>query len=128
MKLRRFDHLVLTVKDLSRTLDFYGRVLGVPVEENRGRWVIRIGEAKFNVHRRPGEFQPAAERPVSGALDLCLELEPGESLEAAFEEVKAAGAEPVLGIVNRTGARGPMRSFYLRDPDGTLVEICSYNR
>jgi catechol 2,3-dioxygenase-like lactoylglutathione lyase family enzyme len=28
-----------------------------------------------------------------------------------------------LGPVPRTGATGPIRSLYLRDPDGNLVEL-----
>ena len=31
-----------------------------------------------------------------------------------------------LGPVPRTGALGPIRSVYCRDPDGNLVEIASY--
>ena len=28
-----------------------------------------------------------------------------------------------LGPVAKTGARGPLRSVYFRDPDGNLVEV-----
>lgn len=31
-----------------------------------------------------------------------------------------------LGPVARHGAHGPMKSLYLRDPDGNLVELCHY--
>jgi catechol 2,3-dioxygenase-like lactoylglutathione lyase family enzyme len=30
------------------------------------------------------------------------------------------------GPVARRGALGAMRSIYLRDPDGNLVEVCEY--
>nr|WP_236632166.1 hypothetical protein [Caulobacter sp. BP25] len=35
----------------------------------------------------------------------------------------AKGVAIVEGPVQRTGATGPIRSIYLRDPDGNLIEI-----
>lgn len=32
------------------------------------------------------------------------------------------------GPVARTGARGPITSLYIRDPDQNLIEIASYER
>jgi catechol 2,3-dioxygenase-like lactoylglutathione lyase family enzyme len=31
-----------------------------------------------------------------------------------------------VGPVSRRGALGPIRSVYLRDPDGNLVEVAEY--
>ena len=33
---------------------------------------------------------------------------------------------PLTDIVERHGAHGVMRSLYIRDPDGNLVELSSY--
>ena len=40
--------------------------------------------------------------------------------------VRDAGVDIIEGPVRRTGATGPMMSFYFRDPDGNLVEIADY--
>ena len=42
------------------------------------------------------------------------------------EEVLKKGYPVETEILEKHGARGNMRSFYLRDPDGNLVEISSY--
>ena len=81
---------------------------------------------KINIHTCPGEFQPAAERPVPGSLDICFVTE--EPLERLLDEMKEEKAPLVTDIVERHGALGKMRSLYLRDPDGNLVEIAEYRK
>lgn len=43
-----------------------------------------------------------------------------------WDRMELEGITPELGPVRRHGVRGSMMSVYLRDPDGNLVEICSY--
>lgn len=43
-----------------------------------------------------------------------------------WDRMELEGITPELGPVRRHGVRGSMMSIYLRDPDGNLVEICSY--
>lgn len=45
----------------------------------------------------------------------------------AKAEIECKGYPIELGPVRRHGARGEMRSIYLRDPDGNLVEIAEYH-
>jgi catechol 2,3-dioxygenase-like lactoylglutathione lyase family enzyme len=56
-----------------------------------------------------------------GSADLCLLVD--GSLDDVASELDAAGVPVELGPVERTGAQGPIRSLYLRDPDGNLVEL-----
>jgi catechol 2,3-dioxygenase-like lactoylglutathione lyase family enzyme len=122
-KLLRLDHFVLTTKDLEKCLSFY-KALGMKALQENGRWALYFGNEKINIHTKPGEFQPAAAYPKEGALDLCFVLD--GDLSAFYQHVQKEGLSLVTGIVDRHGALGPMKSFYLRDPDGNLVEICQY--
>ena len=117
IKIRQFDHLVLTVTDYEKTVRFYTRILGMRNEGNS----LFFGNQKFNLHRHPGEFQPAAGKPVEGSADFCL-LCDGE-IDTIAAELQAEGVTIELGPVCRNGACGAMDSIYFRDPDGNLVEL-----
>jgi catechol 2,3-dioxygenase-like lactoylglutathione lyase family enzyme len=39
--------------------------------------------------------------------------------------LKRCGVEIIDGPVERTGANGPIRSFYFRDPDQNLIEVAN---
>ena len=119
------DHLVLTVASIEGTLTFYRDVLGMRAETfGDGRWALHFGDQKFNLHEAGHEFEPKAARPTPGSVDICLVV------ATAIDEVVAAladkGVPVVEGPVDRTGARGRIRSVYLRDPDDNLVELASY--
>jgi len=121
----RIDHIVLTVFDLDRTIDFYARVLGMePVTFAGGRRGLAFGRQKLNLHQAGREFEPKALRPAPGAIDLCfIASTPLEQVIAALREAKVAIIE---GPVPKTGATGPMMSVYFRDPDGNLIEVSNY--
>jgi catechol 2,3-dioxygenase-like lactoylglutathione lyase family enzyme len=120
--IRALDHLVLTVADVERTVDFYTRVLGMEaVTFGAGRQALAFGEQKINLHQAGREFEPKALRPTPGSADLCLltDAEP----EAVIARLRGEGVEVEEGPVERTGARGPLVSVYFRDPDGNLLEV-----
>ncbi len=121
----RIDHIVLTVFDLERTLDFYQRVLGMePVTFAGGRRGLAFGRQKLNLHQAGREFDPKALKPAPGAIDLCFIA--STPLEEVIAHLKAHAVAIIAGPVEKTGATGPMMSVYFRDPDGNLVEVSNY--
>lgn len=116
------DHLVLTATDAEATQDFYVRVLGMQLETfGSGRMAFRFGAQKINLHIRGAEFEPKAHLPVPGALDLCFIA--SIPLEKVIERLQMHNWPIIEGPVLRTGATGPIRSVYVRDPDLNLIEI-----
>ncbi|WP_417720588.1 VOC family protein [Salipiger sp.] len=120
------DHLVLTVTDPEVTCAFYTDVLGMQAEsfvatDGSTRRALRFGVQKINIHVAGAEFEPKAAAPRPGSADLCFLSEtPLSDWQAHLDRVGV----PVLdGPVRRTGATGPILSIYLRDPDGSLIEI-----
>lgn len=123
--LERLDHLVLTVKDIEVTLDFYGRVLGMErIDFGAGRVALKFGQSKINLHQAGHEFEPKAARPTPGSGDLCFIS--ATPLAEVIAHLKEQGVPVLEGPVERTVALGPMRSVYVRDPDDNLVEISNY--
>lgn len=122
MKISHLDHFVLTVASIETSCRFYSLILGMKVVEFAGgRKALAFGNQKINLHELGAEFEPKAETPVPGSGDFCLIAE--TPLEEVIAHLKANGVGIEEGPVDRTGATGPIRSVYFRDPDGNLVEI-----
>lgn len=122
MNISHLDHLVLTVADLEATIDFYTRVLGMQVSTfGEGRKALTFGNQKINLHQAGSEFEPKADRPMPGSADLCFIV--ATPLEQMIAHLQSQQAVIVEGPVQRTGATGPIRSVYLRDPDRNLIEL-----
>ncbi len=116
------DHIVLTTARTRECIDFYTRVLGMKLERfGEGRMALKFGEQKINLHEKGREFEPKATAPAPGALDFCFIA--SLPLDQVMARLAAAGIPLVEGPVMKTGACYPIRSVYVRDPDGNLVEI-----
>jgi len=120
--LDHLDHIVLTCTDVARTSAFYTDVLKMRREIFKGdRIAFSFGSQKINLHERGKEFEPKAHLPVPGSLDLCFIA--SVPLSEVIEHLERCGWPIVEGPVERTGATGPIRSVYIRDPDLNLIEI-----
>ena len=120
------DHCVIAVSDWERSNVFYRDVLGAEIDqtdESFGHY--RFGDWQLNVHG-PGFTGLNAEKPVEpGNSDLCF-VWPGTITEA----VEHLGRQRVAIVAgpyeSDSGAGGPGRHVYFRDPDGSLLEFVSY--
>jgi catechol 2,3-dioxygenase-like lactoylglutathione lyase family enzyme len=125
LKLSTLDHLVLTVANIDKSVQFYQQVLGMGVETfgSEGRTALTFGEQKINLHAAKSPFRPHAKHPTLGSADLCfITVQP---LQEVVLWVIGCGVEIIEGPVTRTGASGKISSIYLRDPDGNLIEIAN---
>jgi catechol 2,3-dioxygenase-like lactoylglutathione lyase family enzyme len=123
MKISHLDHLVLTVKDLDASADFYTKVLGMERVDFDGRITLKFGHSKINLHQAGKEFEPKAEKPTPGSADLCFISE--IPLAEAMGHIQTY-VDILEGPCTRTGAMGKMHSIYFRDPDLNLIEVSSY--
>jgi len=127
MKIESIDHVVLTVRDLERTCDFYRSVLGFEVVSFAGgRKGLQFGRQKLNLHLYGKEFEPKALHPTPGAIDLCFITT--TPLDEGRRELGEKGIAIEVGPVEKVGAVGKLLSVYVRDPDQNLIEIANYVR
>jgi len=122
MKIDSLDHLVLTVKDLDITGDFYSRVLGMEiVTSGSGRKALCFGSQKINLQEHGKEFEPKAQHPTPGSADLCFIT--SVPLSEVVTHLSSCEVAIIEGPIHRTGATGPILSVYFRDPDMNLIEV-----
>jgi catechol 2,3-dioxygenase-like lactoylglutathione lyase family enzyme len=88
----------------------------------RSRHALLFGSQKINLHHADSPWEPHAAKPEPGTADLCFLTD--TPIESVFDELTAQGLDIIEGnkIVDRIGAVGKLRSVYIRDPDGNLVE------
>ena len=125
MQINRIDHLVLTVADIDRSVEFYERALGMEkITFGAGRIALAFGRHKINLHQHGAEFMPNAQNALPGSADLCFVID--TPIEDALAELRQQGIDVIEGPVERSGATGGIISIYLRDPDGNLLELSNY--
>lgn len=121
------DHLVLTTANESECIDFYTRVLGMHLESFLAgepaveRKAFKFGNQKINLHIKGKEFEPKANLPTPGSLDLCFIAD--RPLNEVIAKLEKEEWPIIEGPVLRTGATSKINSVYIRDPDKNLIEI-----
>ena len=118
----RMDHIVLTVRDIERSVGFYRRVLMMePVTFAGGRRALRFGQQKINLQTLGQEVRNYA---GVGSGDLCLIT--SWDVDDVLAHLAAEGVEVIEGPVEKSGALGAITSVYFNDPDGNLIEVSKY--
>ena len=100
------DHLVLTVSDIERAVEFYSSVLNMEaITFGAGRRAVGFGNQKINL-------QLLGQEPRNRAQVMA--------------QLACHGVEIVEGPVTKSGACGPIESIYFLDPDQNLIEVSIY--
>ena len=129
-KIMTIDHIVMTVADMSKTIEFYNSVLGttavefMPPTGGPPRQSLHFGSQKINLHDAASPYVPHAHAPQAGSVDLCfISVQPLSDWQS---HLASHAVEIEQGPVRKTGANGALMSLYIRDPDGNLIEISNY--
>ena len=119
----RLNHAVLYVRNAERSAEFYGRVFGFEIvsKEFGGQAIFMRAGGGDNHHDlglfSVGDVAPRAARGSVGLYHLAWEVATIESLAAAAEELRAAGA------LGGASDHGVSKSLYGADPDGNEFEL-----
>jgi catechol 2,3-dioxygenase-like lactoylglutathione lyase family enzyme len=125
-----FDHLVLRVADVERSLAFYLGPLGLdPVRVDQWRRgevpfpSVRVNaETIIDLIKAPADHAGHDHSGPKNVDHLCLVVEPAD-----WHAVIAEGVfELVSGPDELFGAQGIGQGIYIRDPDQNLVELRYY--
>ncbi|MET4699769.1 catechol 2,3-dioxygenase-like lactoylglutathione lyase family enzyme [Constrictibacter sp. MBR-5] len=118
------DHLVLTVRDIDRTCDFYASVLGMERRSfGEGRVALHFGSQKINLHAVDHPIDPNVRHATPGSSDLCFIT--ATPITQVVAHLGTLGIPVITGPGLRSGARGRLMSVYVYDPDENLIEIAN---
>jgi catechol 2,3-dioxygenase-like lactoylglutathione lyase family enzyme len=131
VKITELDHIVLRVRDVERSLQFYRDVLGLDPERVE-QW--RAGEIRFPSVRLNADTiidlfatdqAPIGKEGARNQDHFCMVIEPTDmdALKSKFEEIEV---EIQAGPGKRWGSHGDGISLYIYDPDDNVVELRHY--
>jgi catechol 2,3-dioxygenase-like lactoylglutathione lyase family enzyme len=132
VKASALDHLVINVSDVARSAEWYHKILGMeikvfnPAPGKVPRTSLIFGNQKINVRPRDADKIEwfTADYETAGSDDLCFLT--SSTPEQVVAHLNDHGVAIEEGPVKKQGARGVLISVYCRDPDGSLIEISSY--
>lgn len=106
----------LSVPDAETTARFYRDLFGLELKMDLG-WIADLGSderkrVQFSLMREGGSGAPVP--------DISIEV---DDLDAMLEKVRQAGYEVEYGPADEPWG---VRRFYLRDPEGRLVNVLTY--
>lgn len=128
----RLDGFGIFVKDMPTMVRFYRDVLGFAIQEdeNAGNVYLEKDGTLFLLYRRT-DFEKMTSRRyhyaegVNGHYEIALSVENFKAVDAAFAEVVAKGAVPVMAPATMEWGQ---RTCYVADPEGNLIEIGTFNQ
>ncbi|WP_215782252.1 VOC family protein [Paludibacterium sp. B53371] len=135
MGIKRLNHAVLYVSDVSRSSDFYREVLGFRAkpgaqpdravfaqaadsdnDHDLALFARNLGQQRAGVFSPRGET-PGAHEPPAGLYHLAWEVDTLQELKRIRDQLAAIGK---LGLEEDHGVH---KSVYGHDPDGLLFEV-----
>jgi uncharacterized glyoxalase superfamily protein PhnB len=125
----RFGYAILYVRDVGASLDFYERAFGQRrrflhesgdyAELETGDTALAFAALELAASNLPDELEPVAARESTPTFEVCFV---SEDVGGAFERAVREGAEAVTAPQTKPWGQDVA---YVRDLDGTLVEIAS---
>jgi len=134
VKVNAIDHIVINISDVARSAGWYAKILGMeirvfdPGDGKSPRTSLIFGSQKINVRPKHADKVEwfTADHETAGSDDLCFLT--SSTPEEVVAHLEANGVAIEEGPTRKQGARGTLLSVYCRDPDGSLIEISSYEK
>jgi len=127
MPITAIDHIVIPVTDLDKSIDFYSKVLGFSLESENDEKTfatLRAGNQLVKLETPQRQTDLLAKEPAPGSVDICFQST--DTPAQTIAHLKSLGVPLVTGPVEKHGVHGAMTSVYIRDLDGSLIEISYY--
>ena len=128
----RLDGFGLLVNDMGRMIRFYRDVLGFEIKENEDTenvYLVKDGTLFLLYGRKDFEKLTSHEyeyvKGLNGHFELALDVDTFDEVDEAYKHIVESGG---TGVMKPTTEPWGQRTCYIRDPEGNLIEIGSWNR
>ena len=125
IKPTRLGHVVLRVRDLKRSEEFYTKFLGLEVTGRGGDRMVFFRSNEDTDHdlaiSNVGADAPGPEANRVGMYHLAYEFDSIEDIKEAYRLTQELGVE-IAGF----GDHGEIKGLYVRDPDGIEIELGAF--
>lgn len=107
----------LSVSDLYEAREFYQDFLGLSVEGFNLGWVLQLASPDGRA------VVQLVSRDATAPVDSAISVHAGDQVEEAYEEAQRRGFEIVHPLTQEPWG---VRRFFVRAPDGTVVNVVSH--
>ena len=118
----RLGHVVMRVRDMERSLDFYTRVMGLTVMERSPSGTVFMSADTEKSHelaiRAVGMDAEGPDQSKIGQAHMAWQMETFEDLQELYLRLKENDVR-----IQRVGNHGLSLGVYLLDPDDNEIEV-----
>ena len=116
MNIKKVGNVILAVKDLDKSLEFYHELIGLPIKHQRRSWIdLGTSGALLSLHPASLTAQHIGSSIENG---ITIGFLVGD-VKSAVDELKSKGVEIYRDIVEREAGKNAV----VLDPDGYLVSL-----
>ena len=114
MNIKRVGNVILTVTDLGKSVEFYNKILGMPIKRERNNWVD-LGQtgALLSLH-------PTSDTDGDSSIDnrILIGFVVGD-VSSAIDELKLKNIKIHRDIQDKSSGKNAI----LLDPDGYMISL-----
>ncbi len=120
MNIKRVGNVILAVKDIDKSLEFYHEIIGLPIKNQRRAWIdLGVSGALLSLH--PASLT-ATHIGSSIENGITIGFLVGD-LKSAVEELRAKGVTIHRDIIEKDAGKNAV----IRDPDDYLISLFEPN-
>ena len=118
MNIKRVGNVILTVKDMGKSVEFYNKILGMPIKRERDNW-IDLGQtgALLSLH-------PISDTDEDSSIDnrILIGFVVGD-VSSAIDELKLKNIKIHRDIQDKSSGKNAI----ILDPDGYMISLFEPN-
>jgi len=112
MNVRKVGNVILAVKDLEKSLEFYNKILGMPIKRQRENWVdLGQSGALLSLHPASAELMTPNDMIMIGFVV--------GDVSSAIDELKSKNVKIHRDIQNKSSGK----NAFILDPDEYMISL-----